>query len=284
MFSDRGSLDNCLLGLLLQHQNLETVKIKQCMEKFRKQFEKVSVDMCIICIMSHGSNGKIVDIYGEDMDVEKDVIENFNECHALSGKPKLFLLQYCRGEDIDFGVTRVSLSLDDIDESSCLFFDQNLMEILEEEEVILEDILIANSTVPGFVSNRNTRHGSWFFQCLTQVIKEKAEHLDIREIFDEVSNRMNDKESNDNYRRKQTFETINRGFHKKLYFNPVHKDNFPGKDNEQNELSDEEGDNNNDHYNEQDVDKDKTEASSKQLGIRKKITSDRKAFCKCNLF
>ena len=83
MFSDRGPLDNCLLGLLLQHQNIETVKVKQCMEKFRKQFEKFSVDMCIVCIMSHGSNGKIVDIYGEEMDVEKDVIENFNECQAI---------------------------------------------------------------------------------------------------------------------------------------------------------------------------------------------------------
>ena len=263
---------------MLQNQNRGTVKIKQCMKKFRKQFEQVSVDMCIVCIMSHGSNGQIVDIYGEEMDVEEDVIESFNEFKALSGKPKLFLLQYCRGEDIDFGVPSI-FSLDETHDP---------FSYMEVEEVTLEDILIANSTVPGYVSNRNTHHGSWFFQCLTQVMKEKAEDMDIREIFDEVSIRLNDKESNDDHRRKQTFETINRGFHKKLYFNPIHKDNFQGKDIDKNELSDQEDDN--DPYNnqveehEQDVNKDKNEASSKQLGIRKKKPNDRKSFCRCNLF
>ena len=43
------------------------------------------------------------------------------------------------------------------------------------------DVLIANSTVPGFVSNRNTRDGTWFVQCFEKAVREGIEHkMDIR--------------------------------------------------------------------------------------------------------
>ena len=44
-------------------------------------------------------------------------------------------------------------------------------------------------------------------------------------MLDLVTARLNEKESNDHYRRKQTFKTVNKGFHKKLYFNPVNDEN-----------------------------------------------------------
>ena len=68
------------------------------------------------------------------------------------------------------------------------------------------DILIANSTVPGFVSNRNIRHGTWFFQCLLEVFKENAKDTDIRDMFDQMAVMLNEKESKDVSRRKQ--ETV----------------------------------------------------------------------------
>ena len=199
---DVRNLDNLFkyLGFrVFVKQNLIAVKMMQCIEKFKNQFEKVSVDMCIVCIMSHGNNGKLVDIDGKEMNVQKDIIKQFNDFAVLKGKPKLFLLQYCRGENIDLGVPVRS---------------KRFSVKSTKTQIFLEDILIANSTVPGFASNRNTVHGSWFFQ-------EDADHMDIREMFDEVANMLNDKESNDVERRKQTFEMVNRGFHKKLYFNPL---------------------------------------------------------------
>ena len=48
--------------------------------------------------------------------------------------------------------------------------------------------------------------------------------MDIRDMFDKITDMLNDKESNDDARRKQAFETLNKGFYKKLYLNPPYKD------------------------------------------------------------
>eukprot|EP00092_Neocalanus_flemingeri_P087186 GFUD01109983.1.p1 GENE.GFUD01109983.1~~GFUD01109983.1.p1 ORF type:complete len:244 (+),score=68.60 GFUD01109983.1:101-733(+) len=168
--------------------------------------------------MSHGSGGNLVDIHGEKIDVEEEIIKKFSntQCPALQGKPKLFLLQYCRGDELDFGV-EVSSKVKLLGSRARTQVDCPTFSKLPT----VTDILIANSTVPGFVSNRNTQQGSWFFQCLVEVFKENAKNVDIRDMFDVIGRILNEKESNDRSRRKQTFEQTNRGFYKKLYFNPI---------------------------------------------------------------
>ena len=61
--------------------------------------------MVIISILSHGDNGNLVDIDGEELDIEEEIISQFynTSCEVLVGKPKLFLLQYCRGDKRDMG-------------------------------------------------------------------------------------------------------------------------------------------------------------------------------------
>jgi len=197
-------------------QNLRKKEIFKSIEEFKLLFKNADVDMCVFCIMSHGSNGNIVDINGNEIDVEEEIIKKFynKECPALQGKPKLFLLQYCRGDEMDYGTEEFRNTV----RSSA-----NLLGAAPGAPKIpnVTDILIANSTVPGYVSNRNIHHGTWFFQCLVGVFRENADHMDIRDMFDEVAVMLNQKESKDAGRRKQTFEVINRGFFKKLYFNPI---------------------------------------------------------------
>ena len=76
-------------------QDLLEKEIMKCSEEFKKQFEKDEVDMCIVCMMSHGRDGRLVDIDGVGMDIDAILIRFYDE--LLLGKPKLFLLQYCRG-------------------------------------------------------------------------------------------------------------------------------------------------------------------------------------------
>lgn len=232
--------------------DLKAEKIHEYIDRFKKQFEKMSVDMSAFCIMSHGDNGELVDIDGVGMDVEEDIIKKFYDLSPLIGKPKLFLLQYCRGEKLDYGN---SVPLDRDLNKDKLRFGPKLPTVA--------DILIANSTVPGFVSNRNTRHGTWFFQCFIQVFKENAKDMDVRDMLDQVAVMLNDKESNDPDRRKQTFETVNRGFYKKLYFNPVGEEKV--EDEETNSEAKEE------NVNLQDS------KEQKKPGLRKKIKEARKS-------
>ena len=139
-------------------QNLRKKEIFKSIEEFKLLFKNADVDMCVFCIMSHGSNGNIVDINGSEIDVEEEIIKKFynKECPALQGKPKLFLLQYCRGEEMDYGTEEFRNTV----RSSA-----NLLGAAPGAPKIpnVTDILIANSTVPGFVSTRNTHHGSLIF-------------------------------------------------------------------------------------------------------------------------
>ena len=162
------------------------------------------------------NKGNLVDINGKEIDVEEDIIKKFynKECPALQGIPKLFLLQYCRGNEKDLGIEKFRNTTKP---SSALAPGASKIPNVT-------DILIANSTVPGYVSNRNIHHGTWFFQCLVNVFRENAHHMDIREMFDEVNYMLMEMESKDAEKRHQTFEVSGRGFFKKLYFNPVKTD------------------------------------------------------------
>ena len=196
-------------------ENLSKKQIHAVIQKFKEKFEEIEVDMCIFCIMTHGSNGNLVDINGEEIDAEDDIIKEFYNTEALRGKPKLFLLQYCRGGEMDYGVEETR-GLSDTRQQRVedkFIFTPKLPSVA--------DILIANSTVPGFVSHRNLKHGTWFIQCFTKVFQENAVDTDIREMFDKVSNTLSNMESKNEDRTKQTFDLISRGFFKKLYFNPT---------------------------------------------------------------
>ena len=69
----------------------------------------------VCCIMSHG--GDMGEIYGEDskqIDI-KSIIDLFKGCQALTGKPKLFFIQTCRGnktlEDHCYAKLKSSISM-----------------------------------------------------------------------------------------------------------------------------------------------------------------------------
>ena len=124
------------------------------------------VDLSFVCILSHGSSSNtILDITGQEVQVEEEIIKEFDNerCPQLigklegwrqsdnklfEGKPKVFLFQYCRvAEQAATSGTRGPRSK-------------------TRTPPPVSDILIINSTIPGYVSLRNTVRGSWVVQCL----------------------------------------------------------------------------------------------------------------------
>ena len=67
----------------------------------------------------------------------------------FTGKPKVFLLQYCRLAELSL-VPKVSRGPGSKTRSP----------------PPVSDVLLINSTIPGHVSLRNTVRGSWVVQCL----------------------------------------------------------------------------------------------------------------------
>lgn len=79
--------------------------------QMRRLFKKVAAedhtkyDCLVVAVLTHGTKGKLYGTDGRLVPVE-EVTEFFsgNKCPSLAGKPKVFLLQACRGERKDKGV------------------------------------------------------------------------------------------------------------------------------------------------------------------------------------
>ena len=78
-----------------------------------------------------------------------------------------------------------------------------------------KDMLILQSTIPGYFSWRDTVHGSYLVQCVCLVFKEHSHKMDLEDMLKEVMKEMHLKFKV----HLQTPESWNRAFIKKLYFN-----------------------------------------------------------------
>lgn len=77
------------------------------------------------------------------------------------------------------------------------------------------DMLIAYSTIPGFVSYRIPKTGSLFIESLCKIFMEHACDTDVETML-----KLIDKELKNRNNIKQTTNFENRGFHKVCYINP----------------------------------------------------------------
>jgi hypothetical protein len=122
-------------------------------------------------VLSHGDNDVI---FGVDSTIHIDnLVSPIKSCVSLVGKPKIFLFQACRGNELDSGIQADAVG----DTGS--------------ERIVLPleaDFLYAYSTVPGYFSWRNSSKGSWFVQALTQVLsRPECAKMDLVRILTRVS-------------------------------------------------------------------------------------------------
>jgi len=81
-----------------------------------------------------------------------------------------------------------------------------------------EDMVIAYSTLPGFISNRDHETGTWFVQSLVEVFMNHAADYELVDLLRMTSQRLSQFENES--REKQTCNIEMRGLYKRLYFNP----------------------------------------------------------------
>ncbi|XP_034489050.1 caspase-like [Drosophila innubila] len=133
-------------------------------------------DCILIAILSHGIKGYI--FANDGMYKLADICDFFtpNNCPTLAGKPKLFFVQACQGDQMDGGVTMKVQT----DGSSDVSYKIPLH----------ADFLIAYSTLPGFYSWRNQKKGSWFIQSLCLELESNGKHLDLMTLLTFVCRRV----------------------------------------------------------------------------------------------
>jgi len=182
-------------------------------------------DMTVVCILSHGRHGLIASADGREVETEW-VLRQFNNdgCPSLRGKPKWFILQACRGDEADYGIlpkiefAETSDAVDARPMAAAHIPKDVAVAERRYKEPSWEDMLIAYATLPGYVANRDIYRGTWFIECICQVLMDLACDTDLRDMLDEVGRRLTSYETD--VGTKQSFSYEVRHFYKKLYFNP----------------------------------------------------------------
>lgn len=119
-------------------------------------------DCLLVAVLSHGDDGEIIYAYDSPYQISNLWKPFTGElCRTLVGKPKIFIVQACRGNDLDPGV---KVEKDGVARFSIPTH---------------ADFLFAYATIPGFMSFRNTRNGAWFIQELCNELNENGQKYDM---------------------------------------------------------------------------------------------------------
>ncbi|NXP29231.1 CASP9 protein, partial [Scytalopus superciliaris] len=175
------------------------------------QRDHSTLDCCIVVILSHGCQtshiqfpGGVHGTDGKRIPIEK-IVNYFNgsNCPSLRGKPKLFFIQACGGEQKDRGFIVDCDSPEDETPGASLESDATPFRApsgsVDEPDAIAclptpSDILVSYSTFPGFVSWREAS-GSWYVETLDSVLERYAHSEDLLNMLLRVANAVSAKGS-----------------------------------------------------------------------------------------
>uniref|UniRef100_H2ZDS2 Caspase family p20 domain-containing protein n=1 Tax=Ciona savignyi TaxID=51511 RepID=H2ZDS2_CIOSA len=157
--------------------NLTKSQILELLKKVSKA-SHAKYDCFACAILSHGGKNDVVYSYDAKMNVQ-DFTEPFTaaNCSSLAGKPKIFLIQACRGNRYDSGAM-CSLVLGNTNQTT-----------QEEDHGIIptqSDFVIAHSTSEDYISWNNAANGSWFIQSFCLCV-QRFHALDLIQILTRVT-------------------------------------------------------------------------------------------------
>jgi hypothetical protein len=142
-------------------------------------------DSCVFCfVMSHGDRGLIISTDNFKIYLE-EFLDSFKENTSLKNKPKVFIIQACRGNN--------PMSKFNADEMDYSHLDETYTDIDATRLPMYADFLFSYSTTNGFPAFRDPNTGSWFIQILADVICNEP-FEEFVHILTEVNKRVAEKE------------------------------------------------------------------------------------------
>ena len=186
-------------------RNQTSKQLKETLTQFARLNDHGMADSVIVCLLSHGLEGQIFGVDGVLVSIP-DLLALFNGYAAkdLIGKPKMFFIQACRGSDFDQGVEvtdggYMSANEVPVAKARAAVVQAHLPGVKpdtvvpepEPESLPAEaDMLVAYSTVPGYVSWNNLAKGSWFVQAIADVFSDYAHTEDVVSMLIRVNNKV----------------------------------------------------------------------------------------------
>ncbi|XP_030169135.1 group XIIA secretory phospholipase A2 isoform X2 [Lynx canadensis] len=144
---------------------------------------------CFLCVfLSHGEGSHI---YAQDTKIEIQTLTGLfkgDKCQSLVGKPKIFIIQACRGDQHDVPV----IPLDVVDHQKNML-DVNITQVDAASVSTLPagaDFLMCYSVAEGYYSHRETVNGSWYIQDLCEMLGKFGSSLEFTELLTLVNRKV----------------------------------------------------------------------------------------------
>ncbi|XP_054555963.1 caspase-8 isoform X2 [Talpa occidentalis] len=212
-------LDAVALEETFNHLHFEVIIYNDCTAekicetlKTYQLMDHTSKDCFVCCILSHGDKGIIYGCDGQEASI-CDLISYFtgSKCPSLAGKPKIFFIQACQGENYQKGIV---VETDSEQNEGYLEMDSSLqMRYIPDEA----DFLLGMATVNNCVSYRNPMEGTWYIQSLCQSLRERCPRgEDILTILTGVNYEVSNKDDKKNMGKQMPQPTFT--LRKKLFF------------------------------------------------------------------
>nr|WJN24709.1 caspase 1 [Lateolabrax maculatus] len=206
---DEDNMDELLKGLgyeVVKYSNLTGKEIDEAVIKFSKHPKLKETDSVMVVIMSHGKLGAVLGVNWTNETSGRDEfpIDNIykhlgsEKCPALLNKPKIIIIQACRGEEqgsvIVTDCANPALFSDDVNQPGpSLSADE---ENIEDDRLrcVHKEIHFISllSSTPDTVSYRHRNDGSFLIQYIVEVFNTFSQKDDIDELFRKVMQRFED--------------------------------------------------------------------------------------------
>ena len=169
-----------------KRQNLSKPKLLEELSNVARQNHS-AYDCFVLWLMSHGRSGEVFCSDGNTVPIQTPH-DMFSGCETLSGKPKLFFIQACRGSGEDVGV-KVSTESDisSLNQANRGYESTKVDPVIQLRIPTHSDFLYAFSTVDEYVSYRNENEGSHYVRCFVEAFREHVAHDHILDILTVVN-------------------------------------------------------------------------------------------------
>eukprot|EP00069_Balaena_mysticetus_P004756 bmy_17602T0 len=153
---------------IVHYKDYTAKKICEVLKSYQSM-DHNNKDCFICCILSHGDKGIIYGSDGQEAPIyELTSYFTGSKCPSLLGKPKIFFIQACQGDNYQRGI---AVETDSEQQEAYLEMDSSLQKRYIPDEA---DFLLGMATVNNCVSYRSTMEGTWYIQSLCQSLRERC--------------------------------------------------------------------------------------------------------------